>query len=115
MGLYLPEGVRARLLMRKGDEVVINVTNQLGEPMTTHWHSIHLPAIMDGGPHQRNDNGNTWQAQFTIMNEEATFWYHPHLMNKTAEHVCHGLAGLFIVKDLGGSSATPMAYARSSP
>jgi len=37
------------LLMHKGDEVVINVTNQLGEPTTTHWHGIHLPAIMDGG------------------------------------------------------------------
>ena len=54
---------------------------------------------MDGGPHQRIDNGSTWQAQYTIMNEEATFWYHPHLENKTAEHVYHGLAGLFIVKD----------------
>ena len=38
------------LLMHKGDEVVLNVTNQLGEPTTTHWHGIHLPAIMDGGP-----------------------------------------------------------------
>ena len=37
------------LLMHKGDEVVINVTNQLGEPTTTHWHGLHLPAIMDGG------------------------------------------------------------------
>ena len=41
------------LLMHKGDEVVINVTNQLGEPTTTHWHGIHLPAIMDGGPLSR--------------------------------------------------------------
>ncbi len=57
------------LLMHKGDEVVINVTNQLGEPTTTHWHGIHLPAIMDGGPHQRIDNGNTWQARYKIMNE----------------------------------------------
>ena len=98
------------LLMHKGDEVVINVTNQLGEPTTTHWHGIHLPAIMDGGPHQRIDNGNTWQAQYTIMNEEATFWYHPHLMNKTAEHVYHGLAGLFIVKDPQSELALPDQY-----
>jgi len=33
------------------------------------------------------------------MNEEATFWYHPHLEGKTAKHVYHGLAGLLIVKD----------------
>jgi len=42
------------LLMHKGDDVVINVTNQLGEPTTTHWHGIHLPAIMDGGPSSKN-------------------------------------------------------------
>ena len=65
------------LLMHKGDEVVINVTNNLGEPTTTHWHGIHLPAIMDGGPHQRIDDGDTWQAQFSIMNEEATFGITP--------------------------------------
>jgi len=87
------------LLMNKGDDVGINVTNQLGEASTTHWHGLHLPAVMDGGPHQRIENGDTWQARFTIMNEAATFWYHPHLMGKTAEHVYHGLAGLFIVKD----------------
>ena len=98
------------LLMHKGDEVVINVTNQLGEPTTTHWHGIHLPANMDGGPHQRIDHGNTWQARYTIMNEEATFWYHPHLMNKTAEHVYHGLAGLFIVKDPQSQLALPDQY-----
>ena len=50
------------LLMHKGDEVVINVTNQLGEPTTTHRHGIHLPAITDGGPHPRIDNGVTWLA-----------------------------------------------------
>ncbi len=87
------------LVMNKGDEVVINVTNHLGEPSTTHWHGLHLPAVMDGGPHQRIEDGQTWQANFTIMNEAATFWYHPHLEGKTAEHVYHGLAGLFIVRD----------------
>jgi len=98
------------LLMSKGDEVVLNVTNQLGEPTTTHWHGIHLPAIMDGGPHQIIDHGNTWRAQYTIMNEEATFWYHPHLEGKTAEHVYAGLAGLLIVKDPRSELALPDEY-----
>lgn len=98
------------LLMQKGDDVVINVTNQLGEATTTHWHGIHLPAAMDGGPHQRIENGDTWQARYTIMNEEATFWYHPHLMGKTGEHVYHGLAGLFIVKDPQSELALPDQY-----
>ena len=98
------------LLVHKGDEVAINVTNQLGEPTTTHWHGIHLPAVMDGGPHQKIDNGDTWNAQYTIMNEEATFWYHPHLMGKTAEHVYAGLAGLLIVKDPQSELALPDSY-----
>ena len=98
------------LLMQKGDDVVINVTNQLGEPTTTHWHGIHLPAVMDGGPHQEIGNGETWQAQYTIMNEEATFWYHPHLEGKTAEHVYAGLAGLLIVKDPQIQYALPDQY-----
>jgi len=98
------------LVMNKGDEVVINVTNQLGEPTTTHWHGLHLPAVMDGGPHQRIENGTTWQARFTILNEAATFWYHPHLMDKTGEHVYHGLAGLFIVKDPQNEPALPGQY-----
>jgi len=98
------------LVVRKGDDVVINVTNQLGEPTTTHWHGIHLPAVMDGGPHQEIDPGDTWQAQYTIMNEEATFWYHPHLEGMTAEHVYAGLAGLFIVKDPQNDLALPDQY-----
>ncbi len=98
------------LLMNKGDEVVINVSNQLGEPTTTHWHGLHLPAAMDGGPHQRIEDGDSWQANFTIMNEAATFWYHPHLHKKTAEHVYHGLAGLFIVKDPQSELALPELY-----
>jgi len=87
------------LLMNKGDNVVINVTNQLGEATTTHWHGLHLPAVMDGGPQQRIEHGETWKAHFTIMNEAATFWYHPHLLHKTATQVYHGLAGLLLIKD----------------
>ena len=40
------------LLMTKGDSVVMNVTNTMPFATTTHWHGMHLPAVMDGGPHQ---------------------------------------------------------------
>ena len=56
------------LFMRKGDEVVLNVTNQLGMRTTTHWHGFHVPAIMDGGPHQMIESGETWSPTFTILN-----------------------------------------------
>ena len=96
---YNGEILGPTLVMNKGDDVVINVTNDLGEPTTTHWHGLHLPAVMDGGPHQRIEDGQTWRANFTIFNEAATYWYHPHLEGKTSEHVYSGLAGLFIVRD----------------
>ena len=32
-------------------------TNSLDEPTTVHWHGMHLPAEMDGGPHQMVEPG----------------------------------------------------------
>ncbi len=97
------------LIMNKGDEVVINVTNNIGGPhTTTHWHGFHLPAIMDGGPHQEIFSGETWSPTFTILNRASTYWYHPHLhpvSNKqlnpdgTSGQVFRGLAGMIIVRD----------------
>ncbi|MGR3342427.1 MAG: multicopper oxidase family protein [Paracoccaceae bacterium] len=98
------------LLMHKGDDVVINVTNKLGEATTTHWHGIHLPSSMDGGPYQVIEDGATWKAQFKIMNEAATYFYHPHLLHKTAEQFYRGLAGMFIIKDAQNEPNLPDQY-----
>jgi len=98
------------LQMIKGDEIAINVTNRLGEPSTTHWHGIHLPAEMDGGAHQRIEDGDTWQAHYPILNNAGTYWYHPHLMHKTGQHVYQGLAGLFYIKDPNSELALPDQY-----
>ena len=94
-GSYLGPTIRART----GDKVRINVTNNLGETTTVHWHGMHLPAMMDGGPHQPIEPGETWQPYWTITNQAATLWYHPHQMGSTGEHVYRGLAGLFIIDD----------------
>ncbi|MBL4873617.1 MAG: multicopper oxidase domain-containing protein [Rhodobacteraceae bacterium] len=98
------------LVMNKGDDVVINVTNNLGESTTTHWHGLHLPARMDGGPYSVIENGDTWTAQFKIMNEASTYFYHPHLLHNTAEQVYRGLAGLFIIRDPGNEPDLPNQY-----
>jgi len=94
------------LYIRKGDEVALNVTNMLGENTTTHWHGLHVPANMDGGPHQMILPGSTWTASFTMLNEASTFWYHPHHKpnfwqdsNGTGGQVFRGLAGMMIVED----------------
>jgi len=92
---YLGPTLRASL----GDRVRIDVTNHLGETSTVHWHGMHLPAAMDGGPHQTIADNTTWSPQFTIQQPAATLWYHPHLMGQTLQQVGMGLAGLFILDD----------------
>ena len=82
-----------------GDRVRLNVTNHLGETTTVHWHGMELPAAMDGGPHQVIEPGKSWQPYWTITNQAATLWYHPHTMGRTGQQVYQGLAGFFIIDD----------------
>jgi FtsP/CotA-like multicopper oxidase with cupredoxin domain len=94
-GTLLGPTIRART----GDKVRMNIKNTLNEATTVHWHGMHLPAKMDGGPHQTIDPNATWEPNWTISNEAATLWYHPHTMGKTGKQVYQGLAGLFIIDD----------------
>ena len=94
-GSYLGPTIR----VRRGQEVSIAVKNSLGDVTTVHWHGLHVPAEMDGGPHQGIAPGDEWHPEFTIRQEAATLWYHPHPIGKTGEQVYRGLAGLFIIDD----------------
>jgi FtsP/CotA-like multicopper oxidase with cupredoxin domain len=87
------------LLMNDGDKVSINYTNNLSEEITMHGHGMHVPPSMDGTAHQPIDPKETWSAQYTVKQKACTNWYHPHTMDKTAEHVYKGLAGLIIIED----------------
>ena len=87
------------LILNRGDLVTMNVHNNLGEPSTIHWHGMHVAAANDGGPHTVIEAGTTWSPQFEVLDKAATYWYHPHLHMKTAEHVTKGIAGFIIVKD----------------
>lgn len=87
------------LILNRGDVVTMNVANELGEPTTIHWHGMHVSAANDGGPHTVIEPGTTWSPQFMVLDHAATYWYHPHLHMKTAEHVTKGIAGFIIVKD----------------
>jgi len=87
------------LRIRNGDAVDISYTNHLDEKTTMHGHGMHVPANMDGGPHQVIAPGETWTSSYTVKQHACTNWYHPHLMGKTAQHVINGLAGLIIIDD----------------
>ena len=99
------------LRLRTGDSVVISVTNELDEITTTHWHGADLPAEDDGGPHSLIEPGTTWVADFDVIQQAATLWYHPHAHGYTAEHVYRGGAGLIIIEDDNPAAALlPATY-----
>jgi bilirubin oxidase len=87
------------LFINKGDVVHMNVTNHLNDSTTIHWHGMHLPAVMDGGPHQVIPPGALWQPYWTVTNNAGTYWYHPHLHEMTLEHITKGIGGFIIVRD----------------
>jgi FtsP/CotA-like multicopper oxidase with cupredoxin domain len=106
-GGYLGPTLRAR----QGEQVQVNVTNGLGEVTTVHWHGHHLPAAMDGGPHQVLEPGETWRPRWRIDQPAATTWYHPHPHGSTADHMYRGLAGLFILdRSSPGAPGLPSEY-----
>lgn len=99
------------LLMNKGDNVTLNVTNTLTVSTTVHWHGFHIPAKDDGGPHQMIMPTMTWSPSFKILNNASTYWYHPHGEAKTEIQVSKGLAGLIIIRDSAEASYTlPRRY-----
>ncbi|WP_374893735.1 multicopper oxidase family protein [Herbiconiux sp. P16] len=87
------------LVANRGETVRVDVHNDLPEATTVHWHGMHLPARMDGGPHQPIAPGATWSPEWTIDQPAATLWYHPHPHGQTETHVARGLAGMFLVRD----------------
>ncbi len=87
------------LRVNRGDKVAINVNNALSQPSTLHWHGVHLPAKMDGGPHQEIVSGRSWHPKFEIKQPASTQWFHSHVHNYTGAQVYQGLAGLFYIDD----------------
>ncbi|GBL34950.1 blue copper oxidase CueO [Filimonas sp.] len=99
------------LFFNQGDTVHMNIHNFLNDSTTLHWHGFHLPAVMDGGPHQVIPPGTIWQPYWKVTNNAATYWYHPHLHTMTEEQITKGLGGLIIVRDpIESALALPRKY-----
>jgi len=99
------------LIMSKGEFVTLNVTNNLGEDTTTHWHGMHVKPSDDGGPHTVIPAGTTWSPDFRVRDTASTMWYHPHLHEHTFDQVNSGLAGMILVRDnVETNAGLPMTY-----
>lgn len=113
------------LVMTRGEEITVNVTNHLTDVTTVHWHGLHLPGKMDGGPHQLIQPEETWRPTFTVINQASTPWYHPHPHSGEHEHgrtglttsastgkqVYTGLAGMIFIRDSASNAlGLPRTY-----
>jgi FtsP/CotA-like multicopper oxidase with cupredoxin domain len=87
------------LFLNKNQQVTINVSNQLSDSSTIHWHGMHVAPHNDGGPHTPILPGQTWSPSFQVLDHAATMWYHPHLHYKTYDHVQLGIAGFIFIRD----------------
>lgn len=87
------------LRFRNGEQVGIEVLNHLDEDLAVHWHGAHVPAEWDGGVHAAFGPGQIWRPHFTVKQQAATLWYHPHTMGATARQIAWGLAGMLIIDD----------------
>jgi len=68
------------LRFTEGEEVTINVTNNLSESTSVHWHGLILPYQQDGVPKISYDGiepGETFTYNFPIV-QTGTYWFHSH-------------------------------------
>lgn len=83
----------------QGERLRVNVTNQLKEETTVHWHGIRVPNAMDGVSHLTQKPikpGETFAYEFDVP-DAGTHWYHPH--QNGFEQVGRGLYGPLIVEE----------------
>ena len=68
------------LRFKEGEEVSINVTNNLNEMTSIHWHGMILPFTQDGVPgisFPGIEPGETFTYKFPIT-QSGTYWFHSH-------------------------------------
>lgn len=68
------------LRLKEGEEATINVTNNLSEDTSIHWHGIILPFRQDGVPGISFPGiapGETFTYRFPIE-QAGTYWFHSH-------------------------------------
>jgi len=87
------------LRVRLGEQVQVQLKNDLPQPTTIHWHGVRVPNAMDGVPGVTQDPvppGGSFTYRF-VPKDAGTFWFHPHV--RGAEQVERGLYGVLVVDD----------------
>jgi len=98
------------LRFQRGRTANIDVVNRTDDPITAHWHGMHVPGHLDGGPQLAFDPGKTWSPELPVDHPAATLWYHSHVHGRTADQVYRGLAGMIIIDDPDVVDPLPRDY-----
>lgn len=99
------------LKVKQGQTLPFDVVNNIGDTSTLHWHGLHIPGDVDGGPHQEITHGSVWSPDVPIVQHASMNWFHSHMHGKTARQTYQGLAGVLLVEDDGSLSADlPQTY-----
>lgn len=83
-----------------GDKVRVNLTNNLPESTTLHFHGVRVPNVMDGVPPYTQDPikpGETFTYEFEAI-EPAVGMYHSH--HDAQIQVPNGMAGAFLIGEM---------------
>jgi FtsP/CotA-like multicopper oxidase with cupredoxin domain len=87
-----------QIRVREGDRVRINLTNQLPESTSIHFHGLELPNAQDGVPFITQPPikpGARYTYEFTVPNS-GSHMYHSH--HNSTKQVGLGLLGAFVVE-----------------
>lgn len=97
--------------VKQGQTLPFDVTNAIDDVSTLHWHGLHIPGDVDGGPHQEIEVGQTWSPDVPIVQHASMNWFHSHTHGKTSQQTYKGLAGVMLIEDDASLSADlPKTY-----
>ena len=91
-----------QIRVQQGENVKINLKNELPDPVTIHWHGVPVPNNMDGIPGVTMNAvqpGDTFTYEFKA-DVAGTYWYHSH--QDGVNQVDKGLYGTFVVEAKDG-------------
>jgi suppressor of ftsI len=86
------------LEVRQGAEITVELTNELDQPTTVHWHGVRLDNRSDGTPDLTQESvppgGHfTYHLRFP---DAGIYWYHPHVREDIQQEL--GLYGNMLVR-----------------
>ena len=90
------------LMVKPGDVITVNFTNNLGEPTNLHMHGFHVsPSGNSDNVFVHIANGETFTYEYVLEKNHPAgpYWYHPHHHGMAADQVFAGLYGAVVIED----------------